>query len=96
MGDYPYEVQVAFVIHDVLPDRWEGMSGHYMGKDMSSLGTTLDIWDIEDKEKKTILYFLKHIEGRNAKQINEKNEQARKAKKPSAKGGGINSANIPR
>tara|TARA_R110000764_G_scaffold7313_1_gene26144 strand:+ start:165 stop:497 length:333 start_codon:yes stop_codon:yes gene_type:complete len=93
MGDYPYEVQVAFFIHDILPDRWEGMSGHYMGKDMSSLGTVMDIYDVEDR--RTTLYFLKHIEMKNANQINEKNERARKSKS-TAKGGGINSADIPR
>jgi len=95
MGDYPYEVQVAFFIHDILPDRWEGMSGHYMGKEMSAIGTLLDVWEVENR--KIILFFIKHIEARNAKQINEKSEQARKArKKPTAKGGGINSADIQR
>ena len=40
--DYPLEVQVAFLLHDLLPDRWDGMSGSYMGKDFSSIGTLLE------------------------------------------------------
>ena len=93
--NYPHEVQVAFFIHQLLPDRWEGMSGHYMGKDMSSLGTLLDVWNVEDK--KTVVYFIKHIESNQARQINEEAEQRRKAKSKQSKGqGGINSANIKR
>ncbi len=92
---YPHEVQVAFFIHQLLPDRWEGMSGTYMGKDMSSLGTLLDVWEV--KSPKQILFFLKHIEGRNAKKINFDLETKRKADKNKAKAkGGINSANIRR
>jgi len=91
IGDYPYEVQVAFFVHDLLPDRVEGMSGHYMGKDMSALGTMLDIWEVQDR--KTILYFIKHIEARNSGAINKKAERQRKASKNTAKGG-INSANL--
>jgi len=44
-------VQQAFLIHGLLPDRWEGMSGHYMGKDMSALGSLLDIYEILDKKQ---------------------------------------------
>jgi len=92
---YPHEVQVAFFIHQLLPDRWEGMSGTYMGKDMSSLGTLLDVWEVEDK--KSTIFFLKHIEGRNARKINADLERKRKADSNKAKAkGGINSANIKR
>ena len=94
IGDYPYEVQVAFFVHDLLPDRIEGMSGYYMGKDMSPLGTILDIWEVKDR--KTIVYFIKHIEARNSGAINKKAERQRKASKTKAKGGGINSADIQR
>jgi hypothetical protein len=30
---FPYEVQVAFFMFDLLSDRWDGMSGTYLGKD---------------------------------------------------------------
>ena len=91
VGDYPFEVQVAFLLHDLLPDRWDGMSGSYFGKDMSALGTLLDIWEVEDK--KSTIYFIKHIEARNSSNINKKLERKRKSSQPKAKGG-INSANL--
>ena len=53
------EVQVAFLLHDLLPDRWDGMSGSYMGKDFSSLGTLLETWQVDDR--RTCIYFIKHI-----------------------------------
>ena len=94
--DYPMEVQVAFLLHDLLPDRWDGMSGSYMGKDYSALGTLLDTWKVTDK--KTCIFFIKHIEARNLSNINAKLERKRKTNESKAKAGkgGINSANIPR
>tara|TARA_B100002019_G_scaffold117207_1_gene100678 strand:+ start:288 stop:593 length:306 start_codon:yes stop_codon:yes gene_type:complete len=85
LGDYPYEVQVAFLLHDLLPDRWEGMSGSYLGKDYSSLGLLLETWEVEDKQ--TCIYFIKHIEGQNSRQINDKLESKRKADERKAKAG---------
>ena len=80
-GDYPLEVQVAFLLHDLLPDRWDGMSGSYFGKDMSALGTLLDVYEVEDK--KTVVYFLKHIEAYNSQSINKKLDEQRKSKERS-------------
>ena len=73
--NYPYEVQLAFVIHDLLPDRWEGMSGSYLGKDWSAVGTYLDAYEIDDKT--TTLFFIKAIDIRNANVINEEMQRKR-------------------
>ena len=84
---------MAFLLHDLLPDRWDGMNGTYMGKDFSSLGTLLETWNVEDK--KTCIYFIKHIEARNMQKVNLKAERKRKASESRAKSkGGINSANL--
>lgn len=91
-GDYPYEVQVAFFIHDLLPDRWDGMSGSYMGKDYSALQVLLDTYQVE--ERKQVCLFIKHIEARNMSSINDKINKKQKASEQKAKGGGINSANL--
>ena len=94
-GDYPLEVQVAFLLYDLLPDRWDGMNGTYMGKEYAALGTLLDTWEVEDK--KTCIYFIKHIEARNMNKINTQAERKRKAAQNKAKSkGGINSANLKR
>ena len=73
----PLEVQEA------LSDRWDGMNGYYLGKDYSALDTYIEVLEIEDK--KTVLYFLKHIEYHNSKNINDKIKQKRDAKERQAK-----------
>lgn len=94
MKAFPFEVQMAFFIHNLLPDRWDGMSGSYFGKDMASLGALLDIYEVEDK--KNTVFWVKQIEAHNTEKINKKLEAKRKASQRKAKGSGINSANIKR
>ena len=78
LSDFPLEVQQAFLLHSYLHDQWDGMSGMYMGKDLAALGDLLDILEIEDK--KTVVFFLKCIEDRNANPINKKVAERQKAK----------------
>ena len=85
MGSFPYEVQLAFLIHDLLPDRWEGMSGSYLGKDWSAVGTVLDAHNI-DKDRQIILFFLKAIDNINSKLINENMQKEQKKREKSPKG----------
>ena len=94
MGDFPLEVQVAFLLHDLLPDRWDGMSGSYFGKDMSALGTLLDVYEVKDR--RSTIFWIKQIEAKNSEAINKKMERKRKASQNKAKGPGINSANLKR
>jgi hypothetical protein len=68
VSSFPLEIQEAFVVHAMLPDRWDGASGSYFGKDWSPLNDLLDIQGVEDK--KTTCFFLKHIEGSNTININ--------------------------
>jgi len=49
IGDFPYEIQEAFVVHAMLPDKWDGSSGSYMGKDWSPLNDLLNIQGVNDK-----------------------------------------------
>ena len=82
MEDYPSEVQQAFLVHSCLPDRWDGMSGMFMGKDWSALGALLDVFEVDDK--RTTVYFLKAIDDRNSNSINDKVTQRNKAAKAQA------------
>ncbi len=75
-GDFPYEVQLAFLLHSVLPDRWDGSSGSYQGKDWSAVGSLLDIYQIEDK--KTVTFFLKNVDVLTSNQINKEIDKKRK------------------
>ena len=85
MGSFPYEVQLAFLIHDLLPDRWEGMSGSYLGKDWSAVGAVLDAHNI-DIDRQIILFFLKAIDNINSKLINENMQKEQKKREKSPKG----------
>ena len=83
MSDFPSEVQEAFLVHSCLPDRWDGMSGMYLGKDWAALGTLLDVFEIEDK--KSCVYFLKAIDDRQSNSTNKKVSERQKAAERQAK-----------
>ena len=84
-SEFPQEVQEAFMVHDFLPDRWDGMSGTYLGKDYSALETVLNVFEVADKQQ--VILFLKHIEARNMNKVNK--ELERKRKSSSNKGGTV-------
>ena len=75
---YPYEVQVALIIHEALPDRWDVTSGSYMGKDWSCVDTYLNAYEVEDK--KTVLLFIKVLDVSYSNTINESINRERKKK----------------
>ena len=74
--DFPYEVQLAFFIHSLMPDRWEGMSGSYLGKEWGAIGALLDAYNIE--ERQIIVFFIKAIDIINSKVINKNLDKDRK------------------
>tara|TARA_E500000081_G_scaffold151242_1_gene181179 strand:+ start:588 stop:890 length:303 start_codon:yes stop_codon:yes gene_type:complete len=74
---FPAEVQVAFFVYSYLSDRWEGMSGSYMGKDWSHIDTLFKLFEID--EPKVILYFMKMYEGVIVNHRAEESERKRKA-----------------
>ena len=51
------ETQMVFNIYDILSSKWEGMSGHYMGKDL----VLLPILFKEYKTPKFIRKYAWHI-----------------------------------
>lgn len=57
---FPAEVQVAFFIFDLLPDKWDATSGYYMGKDWSCADFLFSVYEVEDI--KTVVYFAKMYE----------------------------------
>ena len=83
VSDYPLEVQQSFMLHSILTDRWDGASGMYMGKDFAPIGTYLETFDIEDK--RTVVYFLAHIENENSNSINKRVKDSQKQAELSAK-----------
>lgn len=76
-SSFPEEVQVAFFVFGLLSDRWDGMSGTYLGKDWSSCEYIFQLHEIEDR--KTIFFFMKIWEAIVMKQRAEDAEKKRKA-----------------
>ena len=83
ISDFPLEIQEAFVIHAMLPDRWDGASGSYMGKDWSPLNDLLNIQEVDDK--KTVCFFLKQVESASTININEELKRKQDADRRRAK-----------
>ncbi len=48
-GFLPFEVQNALIIFNILPDKIEGMSGSWLGKDFSALEVLMNIYEIDDR-----------------------------------------------
>lgn len=48
-GDFPYEVGQAISLHYLLPDRWEGLSATYLGKDFSLLPYLAGLHKVENE-----------------------------------------------
>ena len=83
MDLYPFEVQMAFFVYHLLQDTWDGMNGYYMGKNLTGLGELLDIYEVEDK--KTVVFFIKHIDIERGQAINEEVKRKQDATKRKAK-----------
>ena len=70
------EAQQTLLLLNALPDKWEGMSGSWMGKDYSGLAAIMDIYEIADK--RTVFEFLQQCEKELGKfyQQKQKEQQA--------------------
>ena len=77
MGNYPYEVQMAFLLFDLLPDRWDGAAGVYLGKDWSCVGTLIETHKLKE-ELEAVIFFLKALDNINMNILNTNLEAERK------------------
>ena len=89
---FPYEVQVAFFVLGLLPDRYEGATGTYMGKDWSSATFIFEAYKIEDVP--TIVFFAKTYETMLVNKKAEEQKQRQKQAERRAKGGGRNTFQV--
>jgi len=80
--DLPNFVQSTFNIYTFLSDRWEGMSGTFMGKDYTIVFNLFEIFQIEDTaEQQTMLRIMSIIDKIRSNIITKKYKQ--EIKKPS-------------
>lgn len=74
--------QYALILLNNLPDKWEGMSGTWMGKDYSGLAAIMDIYEIENRRE--VFELLKVAEdelGKYYRQKQKEQESLAKAKR---------------
>lgn len=84
LDDFPGEVQTAFQIYQILQDHWDGMSGTYMGKNLNGLGEILEIYEVEQSDKKLILELIAIIDRERSLQIDQKRKQEESLKNQKA------------
>jgi hypothetical protein len=88
-SEFPVEVQVAFFLFGLLEDKWEGMSGSYLGKQWGNIEYLFSLYEVE--EPRTMLYIMKMYEGIVVQTRAEESERKRKAdERKSSAGGGKN------
>ena len=85
-GDYPYEVQVAFFMFELLSDRWDGQTGAYLGKDWAQCEQIFSIHGVVDPT--VTLYFMKLYEHVLMRHRLEKQEERRKQQERKTQQGG--------
>jgi hypothetical protein len=74
--------QYALLLLNALPDRWDGMSGSWFGKDYSGLSAILDIYEIENRKEVFKLLQIAETElGKHYEQKRKEQESMSKAKR---------------
>ena len=87
LADFPVEVQEAFFIYGILPDKIDSMAGIYLGKDWTALPVFFDIYEIQDRKNITDLLLMlentyKTDYNKKAATERAKKERASRAKHP--------------
>lgn len=90
---FPYEVQVAFFIYALLPQRWDGMNGYYLGVDWAPAEFFMKTYNIENIPE--VVQFIALYDAHRRNLINDKvkAESEKAQKKPNV--GSIPSRNTP-
>lgn len=76
-SDMCIEALQAFEVASFLPDRYDGFSGMYLGKDMGGIGVILDVLEIQDRYH--VLLFLRVIIQEKMTQSAEQVKQKQKS-----------------
>ena len=83
--DFLIETQNFIQIYNLLPSRWDGFSGAYMGKDMTNISALFDCFGIEGEDLKLIAFVVfSHLDNINTQRVNKKIEE--KSRSGSKKG----------
>jgi len=86
LSDFPTSFQEIFEIYSLLTDKWEGMSGVYMGKDMNLIPFLFDMYALDAVECKRYFQYIVILNNAAKKFYNDKASVDRNQRKAS-KGG---------
>ena len=70
--DFYLETQIVFDLYDKLPSKWEGFSGHYLGKDLLLLPVLFEEFEIEKYIRKYAWQIIPTIDAYVAEDIAKK------------------------
>ena len=74
--------QHTLILLNALPDKWDGMSGSWFGKDYSGLSAIMDIYEIEDRRAVfELLQVAENELGKHYEQKRKEQESLSKAKR---------------
>ena len=68
---------MAFFMHQLISDRWDGMSGTYLGKNWIETVQIFDLYEIDDR--KEILFFMQLYDGTIMRYRSDEQQAKRKA-----------------
>ncbi len=80
VGKFPDEVQVAFFVHQLLSDRWDGASGSYLGKDFNEFDDLINRFNIDDPKDVFLLVkrYDMHLINYRAEEQEKRRKKAEK------------------
>jgi hypothetical protein len=79
-SDFPELVQQVITIYYLLTDRWEGMSGTYLGKDLTIVFNLFEMYHLDKQEQLLALQLIQLLDKIRSQLIDAK--QAQKTPKP--------------
>lgn len=84
-SDFPIIVQQAFIIYEGLQDNWEGMSGRYLGKNLTGFKDIMDLYEIPQEERLLVLKTINTMDSIRAAEVLQKLKAAQASNKPAGK-----------
>lgn len=76
-GDLLPEVQEALRIYSSLQDSWDYMGGNYIGKSMVGFKDILDIYEVDQADRKLVYELVMEIDRIRQKSLQEKKQQTK-------------------
>lgn len=69
--DLALEVQEAIRIYNNLQDSWDYVGGNYIGKNLNGFKDILDIFEVDQVDRRAVYELITHIDKIRAKSIQD-------------------------